>query len=251
MRIPRRQANQKKAIPGDDLIFVKVREALSFGGCPICWLANRAAQRFLDGFLYERVNDPGARKEFLTSRGFCLHHAWALQQFYDAFGVAIVYRHLLQELLQELRLFAERTPISGFRRDARESAARLRSALLPKRACPACEVARSTEETALAALLERLNDLEVQERLSTTSWLCLPHFQMGVAIAREATQIRRLAQIQVEVLQNIVGSLGEFIRKHDYRFSHEPITEEEATSWAQAIQMVVGRDPMEVRIRRR
>lgn len=251
MGFPRNQGKQEKAIPGDDLIFVKVREALSLGGCPICRLANGSAQRFLDGFLYERVNDPRAREEFLASRGFCPHHAWALQQFYDAFGVAILYRHLLQELLQELQPFAEGTPILGSRRGAREAAARLRSALLPKRTCPACEVARSTEEAALAALLERLDVPEVRERLSTTSWLCLPHFLMGVAMAREGTQVRRLAQIQRTKLQSIVDSLGEFIRKHDYRYSHEPFTEEEATSWAEAIQTVVGRDPMEVRTRRR
>jgi hypothetical protein len=251
MGFSRRQGKQKRVTPEDDLIFVKVREALSVGGCPICWLANRSAQRFLDGFLYERVNDPQSREEFLASRGFCQQHAWALQQFYDALGVAIVYRHLLQELLQKLQLFTGEPPILGSRRTTREVVARLRAALLPNRMCPACEVSRSTEETALASLLERLDDPEVQGRLGTTSWLCLPHFLMGVAMARDASQARLLAQILAGKLQDLVRSLGEFIRKHDYRYSHEPITEEEAASWAQAIQTVVGRDPMEVRARRR
>jgi len=187
MGFSRRQGKQKRVTPEDDLIFVKVREALSVGGCPICWLANRSAQRFLDGFLYERVNDPQSREEFLASRGFCQQHAWALQQFYDALGVAIVYRHLLQELLQKLQLFTGEPPILGSRRTTREVVARLRAALLPNRMCPACEVSRSTEETALASLLERLDDPEVQGRLGTTqSNVGCFHETFGSAYFREA-----------------------------------------------------------------
>jgi hypothetical protein len=34
--------------------------------------------------------------------------------------------------------------------------------------------------------------------------------------------------------------LDELIRKHDYRFRSEPVTDEEADSWERAVAAVVG-----------
>ena len=52
--------------------------------------------------------------------------------------------------------------------------------------------------------------------------------ELLLTLARE-----KLAAIQVE--------LSEFIRKHDYRFQHEPIGDEKH-SWQRAINLVVGKN---------
>ncbi len=36
-------------------------QALKHDACPICWASQKSVQRFLDGLLYENVNDSGIR----------------------------------------------------------------------------------------------------------------------------------------------------------------------------------------------
>jgi hypothetical protein len=61
--------------------FYDLRDALSEPGCPICRLKARAAERYLDGLLWESVNDPGVRAQvrrllsiYEASEGLCLPH---------------------------------------------------------------------------------------------------------------------------------------------------------------------------------
>jgi hypothetical protein len=151
-------------IPQDDLIFLEVRDALAHTGCPICRLACQASQRHLGGFLYEYVNDPGTRQELLASRGFCQHHAWALTPFRDALGVAIVYRHLLQDLIGELQRNVERLGARSGRRQ-RGPGAGLPAMLGQKMKCPVCRTVSRVEEASLHGLLSRLDDPQVSEQL--------------------------------------------------------------------------------------
>ncbi len=45
-----------------DQLFHAVYEALSPGHCAVCQVSLEGVQRFLDGFMYERVNDPWSRE---------------------------------------------------------------------------------------------------------------------------------------------------------------------------------------------
>src|SRR5512145_2963112 len=47
-------------------------------GCPVCRLGLRAARRYIDFVLYERVNDPDTRAELCAARGYCNRHAWMM-----------------------------------------------------------------------------------------------------------------------------------------------------------------------------
>ena len=51
----------------------------------------------------------------------------------------------------------------------------------------------------------------------------------------------KLMAITQEKIAKIQEDLGEFIRKHDYRFQHESIGEEKE-SWKRAIHFIVGAD---------
>ncbi|MDQ7844126.1 MAG: DUF6062 family protein [Armatimonadota bacterium] len=216
-----------------DLVFARVEEALAAGGCPICRIGDESAARFLWGYLYERVNDPASRRELIDSRGFCARHAWALVPLRDTMGVAILYRHLLQDLAAGIRRAAASRP-----RRARSSL-RLRAALRPSGECPACLHVRTMEDGALHALLPRIARAEVWERLCGPSALCLPHFLRAVSLADERTAAR-LIDAELAALDDLGRHLDELIRKHDYRFSAEPIAPEEAASWMRAIELLVG-----------
>ncbi len=105
------------------------------------------------------------------------------------------------------------------------------------------------EEYALTALLARLEDEEVQAALAGESFLCLPHVVKAVELAEDGQQIRRLAATQVAMLETLRGRLDELIRKHDYRFRDEGVKPEEGVSWMRAIEALVGRDPLDDRLR--
>lgn len=237
--------NPGRPSPGPDIVFAKVQEVLARGGCPICHIGTDSARRFLWGFLYERVNDPGSREEVLASRGFCARHAWALGQFHDTLGIAIVYRHLLQDLRKDVGGVG-RGPKARRVRRAGRSTTRTRTPLAPAGECPACRTVRHTEDSALHAVVMRLDLREVRERLNGPSALCLPHFLAGLSLADDAGT-RRLIDFQLTALTAVIHDLDELIRKHDYRFSAERLTEDEAQAWSRAIELLAGRDPLELR----
>lgn len=159
--------------------------------------------------------------------------------------MAILYRHLLQELARDIRRTTESVPLR--RRRGATLAASLRTALRPAGECPACVHVKSLEDGALRALVTRLEMLGVLDRLSGPAGLCLPHFLAGLAVADEPSK-GKLIQAELEVLGAVTHHLDEFIRKHDYRFNKEKMTADEGRSWTRAIELLVGRDPLEDRV---
>jgi hypothetical protein len=222
--------------PGPDIVFLKLQDALDGSGCPICRIGAQITERFLWGYLYERVNDAASRRELIAARGFCHRHAWALRRFHDTLGIAILYRHLLEELAGDIRRSA-----AGTARTPRAAADRLRAALAPAGGCPACLHVRDLERSALQALVTRLELPEVRARLSGPASLCMPHFLAAAAMADRAGQTR-LVEAQLVVITMVHDDLDELVRKHDYRFREEGITVNEAASWTRAIELLVGRD---------
>ncbi len=55
--------------------YYDLRDALGQPGCPVCRLTARDADRYLDGLLWEHVNDPGVRVQVREAQGFCRDHA--------------------------------------------------------------------------------------------------------------------------------------------------------------------------------
>ena len=108
--------------------------------------------------------------------------------------------------------------------------------------CPVCAKQEEIEARALDALVENLVD-DLDGPLRQAGGLCWEH--LGLALQRcgdPATQAR-LVEVQSAVWNGLVGHLGEFIRKRDYRFQHEPITDDEADSIGQAIAALTGQYP--------
>ena len=69
--------------------------------------------------------------------------------------------------------------------------------------------------------------------------LCLPHFTETLTHASGAAS-QSLADWQAAAFRRLRDELDELIRKHDYRFSGETITEQEAVAWTRAVAAAVG-----------
>ncbi len=70
--------------------------------------------------------------------------------------------------------------------------------------------------------------------------LCLLHLRVAVNLA-DVGQITKLANWQAAVYRGLDEQLGEFIRKHDYRFAGEPM-EAEKDSWTRAVAAIAGQE---------
>lgn len=203
-------------------------------GCPACHGANRAAWRYIDGLLWESVNDPETRARLRASHGFCRRHAFmalsiASQQG-DSLGMAILY----EDFLRNIR--AEVLEVLGPKR-RRERATSLR----PGQACIICESARGAAGNYLAILAAAEEGTEPWEAIRRPErGLCLPHLELGFRSHRSRAERGRLADAFLHGEAELRANLKELIRKHDYRFRDEGITDEERASWVRAVRRVVG-----------
>lgn len=214
-------------------------------GCPVC----RSAIGVVDGWLKALVDGPASERVVFAEHGppvpFCNAHAWRLLKIVRG-GQASAALHL--PLMQ-----AENWLRSHFVRPAHEpltwywlqtllgQLARLLRKRRPVRwqlegHCPACAVQAAVERQMVLAMLGKA---EVDDLRSGASMLCLPHLVIGLCLAAGPEQVQFLVAAQIEMLQSLRQELGEYIRKQDYRFRHEPLGTEVDSPW-RAIAYMVG-----------
>ena len=206
--------------PSRHLVYHELREALSEEGCALCRLRERSVERYLQGLLYESVNDPGVREKLRASRGFCPRHTWQVRRLGGPLGVSILWRDLLS---QEALLTGGPT---GRRRGASG-----------EHVCPACAIASDAERRYLEELGEHLTTGDLRAEYEASAGLCLPHVRL---LARGTEQGREyLLTVEREKVGRLREELSEIIRKHDYRFAAEPRGEEK-DAWIRATRKLAG-----------
>lgn len=232
-----------------DQLFYAVYAALDPTHCAICRLCVTGAQRFLDGFLYERVNDPWSRTAFIEARGFCATHAWQLATIFDcATGTAIVYRHLIEQfhqafidLTSERALVAAGRRVLSGRRTRRGTLARaVRAWLEPRRPCPACSDQWDAEDRYLWATAQALPDPDFRARYEAGLGLCLRHLTDAMRQVGKEASFRWLVETERGLIEQLMQDLAEFWRNHDYRFREESMSEGERTAWRRVLHKVIG-----------
>jgi hypothetical protein len=72
---------------------------------------------------------------------------------------------------------------------------------------------------------------------------CLPHFRHVMKRVDKNTA-EFLTKIHRDKIKNLRTDISEFKRRNDYRFSGEPMTEKERTSWVRAVHFVIGKKSM-------
>ncbi len=215
-------------------------------GCPLCHIGQKTAHTYLDNLLWGSVNDPELRAELDKLLGFCGPHSRQMMTFQgERLGVAIVHHAMLKEALRRLQKVGAPPSRSlsqrlGLRKSGDGDASP--PVLEPTGSCPVCAKQAEIEARALDALVENLvNDLDGP--LRKAGGLCWQHLELALQRCADASDQAALVELQSAAWSELVDHLGEFIRKRDYRFQHEPISDAEAASIGQSIEALTGRYP--------
>ena len=62
-----------------DVFYHELLGAMQEGGCPMCRLARKASDSYLNALIYEGVVDVGIREALHDTRGPCHRHAWRIR----------------------------------------------------------------------------------------------------------------------------------------------------------------------------
>jgi hypothetical protein len=209
-------------------------EAFSQPGCAVCRLTLDSVHHYLDGVIYEYVNKPATHHAVRASRGFCARHAWHIQDHLNAsaLGVAVLYEGIVRNLLKDMGSISP----GGGRRQVGGAASTLEARGL----CPACEHQATTENHLLRNLLEHIDQPEFAAGFEQSAGLCLPHLRQALEIPGLHSAKARLLASQQTIWSRLQADLAEFMRKYDYNYANEDITEDEGTSPRRAIEGFSG-----------
>ena len=79
-------------------------EEFKLPGCPICSLAIKDGQSYLDSLLYESVLDVPVRLKLMDSFGFCNRHAWQIPKLPAICSPAAGFAIFASDLLRKFNL---------------------------------------------------------------------------------------------------------------------------------------------------
>ncbi len=207
-------------------------------GCPVCHGVNRAVWRYLDSLLWEFVNDPGVRGRLRASLGFCREHSITMLDVAGrqaaSLGVAILYEDFLGAVQRSLAADAGKKLRRGRKATSRRS----------REPCRACENSTRVASNYLRVLAKATDGSAPWKGIRRSGrGLCLPHLLRGLDEAADDRERERLRNAflhgEMELRQHLAG----FMRKQDYRYSNEPVSDLEASSPRRAVFRLIGEPP--------
>jgi hypothetical protein len=238
-----------------DLTSIELKHALAQTGCALCRLGERYGHAYVRWLLLEQVNDLTTRSTLAQSWGFCVDHAWLLQEMEweqdkDGIGTAILwewlierYRIHLQQSLAHSDALQQRFLRRWRRRQRSRLAAQLLQALRPQGPCPACASQHQSEAYALEVLAQHLaEDAALRTLYRQSGGLCMRHFPAALKAAPDDAVVQYLVEVQLETLTRCAGELREYLRKHDPRCAQEPYGSEVDAS-IRATEILAGQRP--------
>jgi Family of unknown function (DUF6062) len=204
-----------------DIFTYEIETALQGEGCPLCRAVTLDERRWMETFVREGHRDPGARRAYLSSGGFCSGHAqlfWAVARAHDSVPVVASL---------SLRLAEQEIARSGDRRRAGDGSRLARWLRRPGRQapdCPACVARKLSDERKCHFLCVSLAAEETRARYAASAGLCVPHFRlvMTEAALHHPDVAAMLSVDQLRRLRNLRVQLREFDRKLDHRYRREP-----------------------------
>jgi len=200
--------------------------------CPLCILESESLHTYVDGILYESVNDFGIRADLILSKGYCARHAEVLVSFENGLATAILYQDQVRIFLRLLESLANTSLRAA-------SGAVLRYAQHAE--CPLCRYGRELREHFVSALAKGLEHEEMRNAFKSSPGLCTPHFLLAARSTQSEAVLSFLVETERSKFSELLQELETLCRKHDYRYSHEGFGRE-ADSWLRAARMMAGRD---------
>ncbi len=186
--------------------------------CPICIMLKRWREAFIETFFYECVNDRTMRKRIRETGGFCKVHAKAMLDEGDPLGHSVIYTALIDEYLKNP--------------NAKK-----------KKGCLLCDLEDEQEIITLKAFLDFFRESEefVKEFSNKGICVCRPHLlKLKELTKKDKVLIKKLDSVQETNLKVAKESIDEIIRKHDYRYKNEQLTETENKAWKRAVKIMSG-----------
>ena len=181
-------------------------DRLDWAGCVLCQAVRGAEASRLEG----------------EAQGFCRPHARVL---------------LAQAPMATMQQLVEWAPRAVEQR-LTQRPRRWMVSIVKETSCPACR-RRSQNIASVLATVEKADP----NRLGETRF-CLPHLPLVLERVSPEAAVAIL-YAERDLLRSLHAELGEFFRKSDYRFQHEPLGSEQ-TAWLRAADILVGSYPADV-----
>lgn len=237
-------------------------EAMKKPGCPVCRINRQASERALVSFLWENVNEPDVRQGILDSYGFCPAHTRVMvarEMFTSSIplGTNIIYEHLGRVVAKELRLLyptgltsSPTCPFPSLVDPFRRFIDRLRIGFMSDRAplhprgiCPACIAGENASLNILHVLCEELQKgTDVREVYLNSDGLCFPHLRSAAEIysRKFPGAITILIDAAITRLEDQSRDMKEYLRKNNWAYRDEKLTEAEDTAWRKTLGFFTG-----------
>ncbi len=207
--------------------YFKVLETLQKArDCGLCGLEKSAVHSYFEAFLYENVNDPGARDSLRSSRGYCPHHAHQLAGFHDTLGLSILLKDQMLLEASFLERAASHKNISGewAKHDL----------------CPACRQAAQIRKHYAGILIEGLAEPEMREALLNHFHLCVNHLLMVLDGLHDEGLKRELAGKMRERLAGLAERLEQYCQDCQKNAAGEAFESPHAFAWKEALESASG-----------
>ncbi|MFN8620149.1 MAG: hypothetical protein U0869_05315 [Chloroflexota bacterium] len=220
-------------LPTRDLVDVRLADALGRPGCPACRGRLDAEARFLDAWLYERVQDVRTRRELDESRGLCDAHIHGLlaadrERAGGGLGTAILYESMLRLRLHEVVAAHHERGGRGRKKKLTDAAAAPR--------CMVCREAMAGERLVLSGLLAHLGDPAWAAAIATAPF-CLGHLRALMEAGSGDPRWMSVEQRQIARLHTLADRLRSFSHhsSHDRRHLRTPDEEASVDEGASAL----------------
>jgi hypothetical protein len=232
------------------MLYHDLVECLEIKVCPVCAMTARRVRQYLEGFLYESVNDYNLRGIIRDAGGYCPEHSRELQKLGDPLAHAIIYGNLLKDQSKDMKeQFAYLKAIKGNKHDILrpfkfKRAIKKENILdkypAPVEKCPVCKLAEDGVNMYTDAVVEYLKEDETyRDAFGKKSYLCNTHLRKALKMADQDTCLKLLA-IHIDKVDTLRNYLEETKRKSDYRFCNEFMPEEEKKAWISAVKLWAG-----------
>lgn len=231
-----------------DFIYHELKDNLEQDLCPICTLINKNIDRFIEGLLYESVNDVEIRKDIKKSKGYCNYHGWKIESFGDPLAHSIIYGDLMESLgdsienfLKDINSINYEKKLFSNKTKENNKLEKFRKNLNTKDNCPICKMVFDSEKLYILSFAEYIReDNEFKAQFEESGFLCIPHIIKLLEFYSDINTMKKIMEVQLSKIKKLSHHLSEIKRKSDYRFSNEDSSSEEKTAWIKAIKQWVG-----------
>ncbi|MBL7006925.1 MAG: hypothetical protein ISR78_07590 [Spirochaetia bacterium] len=180
--------------------------------CLICFLMEKAEQRFIDYYLGSSVMNPETRVK-VNSTGFCPRHYADLALAEKPQPLSLVAHTHLLETMEKLRPVLKKLGNTDSARKSGKQIAEMRRVLHEReKGCLICKSMTTTLRRYAFTLVHLLgNDDDFRSAFSSSKSICLYHLPAVLEMAGDALSVEQQRDFFKEIVVNVEKSLAESV----------------------------------------